>query len=410
MLKRPLRVAMALHGDVTHDSRVLREADSLGRAGHSVTVFCLAGIAPPNSRFQVTAAPAHSSGVAPAAAGPSVAASRGRLPRRIAWGIRYLRRLRSWGRWAYGAAGAVDVWHVHDFTALLAIGPLVRRPTRLIYDSHEIFLEAGSAARLPWTLRLVLRGLERATARKATALVTVNEGYADILEGRLRPRRTVIVRNCPPVRRKPERDESRLRRSLSLNADVPLILYHGLFGPHRGIEQSAEALLKPGLRRAHLAFLGYGSLREDLVTLAANPRFGGRLHIIDAVPPSELLDWVEGADVDIIALQPTTLNHWLCTPNKLWESITAGVPVVVSDFPLMAAIVANDPDGSLGAVCDPTDPVSIATAIQSILDMPEESSAQMRGRSWHAARDRWNWEAESRALINLYAELASARP
>ena len=110
------------------------------------------------------------------------------------------------------------------------------------------------------------------------------------------------------------------------------------------------------MERHHLAILGFGSIRDELEAMAAEPRFGGRVHVLPAVPPDDVVDWVGSADVDVIALERSTLNHWLCTPNKLWESLTAGTPVVVSDFPVMRRIVMDDPAGALGTVCDPVDP------------------------------------------------------
>ena len=406
-----LRVAMALYADVTFDSRVQREAETLCGAGHTVTIYCLSGTAPAGAPYRVVAHRPDRSSVLPDGSSPFLKASAASLPARLAsrarWVVGYLRNVRAWGRWAVAAAGDVDVWHAHDLTGLMAVGPVVKPPVRLVYDSHEIFVETGTAARLPGPVRRLLRAYEGRLARRAVALVTVNERYGDVLTRRIRPRRTVIVRNCPPRWTPPAEPSTRLRAAAGVPAAVPLILYHGAFARHRGIEQTAEAMLEPGLETAHLVLLGFGGTKPEVEKLVADPRFGGRLHMIDAVPPGELLEWVSGADVDVIPLQHSTLNHWLCTPNKLWESLAAGIPVVVSDFPSMRPVVLDDPAGLLGAVCDPADPASIAAAIRVVTDPSPDERAAMRARCLDVAHTRWNWETESSALVELYAGLGS---
>jgi glycosyltransferase involved in cell wall biosynthesis len=407
-----LRVAMALYADITYDSRVQREAEALCRAGHSVTIYCLSGAAPLGSSYEVVASKPSVSAVLPDGSSPFLRAGTsgllGRLASRLRWMIGYVRNIRAWGRWAVATAVDVDVWHAHDLTGLMAVAPRVKPPARLVYDSHEIFLETGTAERLPGALRRALSGYERWLTRGAVALITVNDHYAKVLARRLRPRRILIVRNCPPRWTSPDPPVVGLREVTGVPESVPLVLYHGGFTRHRGIEQLADAMLQPGLESAHLALLGFGGIRDELADLVAEPRFGGRLHLLDAVPPGELLDWVAGADVDVIPLQHSTLNHWLCTPNKLWESLAAGVPVVVSDFPAMRPIVLDDPSGALGAVCDPADPTSIADAVRAIVDRTPEARDELRRRCLEAAHERWNWEHESATLIELYAELDRA--
>lgn len=407
-----LRVAMALYADITYDSRVQREAEVLAHAGHSVTIYCLAGAAPAGSSYDVVASRPSVSGVLPDGSSPFLRASTSgllaRLRSRLRWMIGYVRNIRAWGRSVVAAAGEVDVWHAHDLTGLMAVAPRVVAPARLVYDSHEIFIETGTAARMPGPLRRLLSAYERWLTRRAVALITVNDQYAAVLSRRLRPRRVLIVRNCPPRWALPEGPMSGLREASGVPVSAPLILYHGSFTHHRGIEQLAEAMLQPGLESAHLVLLGFGGIRNELEGLVMEPRFEGRLHLVDAVPPGELLDWVAGADVDVIPLQHSTLNHWLCTPNKLWESLAAGVPVVVSDFPAMRPIVLDDPAGALGAVCDPADPASIARAIRTIIASPPEARAELRRRCLEAAHVRWNWEQESATLAELYADLGRA--
>ena len=252
---------------------------------------------------------------------------------------RYLRDLRAWGTWAVETGGSVDVWHAHDLPGLMAVGPRVQAPCELVYDSHEIFLEAGTAVRMPATVRRLLAKYERRLVRRVAALVTVNEAYAAVLERRLEPRKMVLVRNCPPRWSPDDEAHARLRAATSIPMTTPLVLYHGALSSNRGIEQLAAALDEPGMADVHLVLLGFG----DVERLGIDPHdFGlaGRLHLLEAVSPDELLGWVAGADVDAMPLQHSSLNHWLCTPNKLWESLAAGVPVVVSDFPVMRKIVA----------------------------------------------------------------------
>jgi glycosyltransferase involved in cell wall biosynthesis len=224
------------------------------------------------------------------------------------------------------------------------------------------------------------------------------------IEHRLSPRRVVVVHNCPPRWTPPTPPPDYLRSAVGLAQDAVVVLCHGVFQRGRGLEQTAAALLEPGLGGAHLVFLGYGS--GVVEPILAEPRLAGRVHRLAAVPPDEVVPWVSGADVDVVAFQKTDLNKRVSTPNKLFESLAAGVPVVVSDFPILRRVVIDDPLGPLGAVCDPGDPAAIARAIRSIVEAPPAERAALRSRVVQAAHERWNWETESAKLVDLYADLA----
>ena len=332
-------------------------------------------------------------------------------PRRqgtIEWLLWWRRSAMGWAVAAVDAVPLADVYHGHDMTGLAAAARAGRiHGRKVVYDSHEIYLDAGSNAARPRWAKVIVGAVERRWARRATALVTVNHAYAGVLEQRFGRRGFVVVHNCPP-RWTPEPGPDRLRAAAGIGPSERVVLYHGLFGRDRGIEQLAEAMLQPGLEAAHLVLLGYGPLEPALQALSGEPRFGGRVHIVAAVPPDSLLGWIATADVNAVPLQPTTLNHRLCTPNKLFESIAAGVPVVVSDFPVMHDMVMGDPAGPLGAVCDPASPASIASAIRSILERPDEERSALRARCRLAAGERWNWETESQQLLSLYESLVPA--
>ena len=469
-----MNVVLYVMNDLSHDARVIREAQTLGAAGHRVTVIATttgpeepSGSRESRTGFDVVhvAVPRrwplwyvwlkHPWRLARRAADElhGVVRRPKRLPQtlvlaalsllslpwmvvRATWDaflrevlrrpagpgpLDYILRWRAfhlgWAQAAVALGPVADIHHANDMDTLpAAIAGARRDGGRVIYDSHEIYLESRLHVRQPAWIRWLMRRWERAMVARAAAVVTVNEACATELVRRVRPRRVVVVHNCPPrpaavaghPSGHPPGQDRRLREAVGVPSPTPLVLYHGTFSPGRGLEQLAAALLQPGLAGVHAAFLGYGAQRGLLEELAADPVYRGRIHVLPPVPPDEVVGWVAGADLDVMAIQPSSLNHVLSTPNKLFEALAAGVPVVASDFPGMRAIVIGEPDGAVGEVCDPTDPAAIAAAIERILDLADEERAALRARCRAAADRRWNWETESVRLVELYASLDGA--
>lgn len=454
---------MFVYNDARTDARVLREAGSLVAAGHEVTILArptkpstLTGDRERANGFEIIRQPIPERARAMAAWlrtpwflrrawAAEVGTALRRLPRsaprlaglilagvaslpwvavrwtynrvtdnratlrsHVDWLIWWQTGILGWATAAAEAAPVADVYHGHDLSGLEAAGRAQRlHGGRLVYDSHEIFVESGSNATRPRLIKALLGRSERRWMGKAEALVTVNRSLADELGRRLRPKRIVVVHNAPDAWDPPAIRPDLIRAATGIPADAPIALYHGGFSAHRGLEQLAAAILLPGLERVHAVFLGYGSQRAMLDGLAADPRAGGRIHVLAAVPPAELGPWVASADVGVMAIQPSTLNHRMSTPNKLFESLAAGLPVVVSDFPEMREIVLGDPLGPLGAVCLPHDPDDVGRAILSIVDCLPDDRAALRERCLAAAHARWNWAAEVDGLRRLYADLAA---
>ena len=325
----------------------------------------------------------------------------------IEWQTGWRWRWQGWARYVAVQAPDADVWHGHDMTSLPAIVELKRRRGGMaVYDSHEIYLESGRHADQPRWAKAPLEALERRLVAEVDAVVTVNHSVAEILKRRLGCSDIQVLYNCPP-RRSPRRGPSPLRRTLGLARSVPLLLYHGSLAPHRGIEQLLEAIQRPELGQAHLAFLGFGSMTEWLRTEVRHPRYGGRVHLLDAVAPDELADWLRGVDVAVAPIQPSTVNHRNSSPNKVFESIAAGTPVAGSDFAEFRRVI-NDPAlGPLGTVFDPSQPADIARAVRQILEADPAARAALRRRCRQASAKRWNWETESLALVALYDRFAA---
>jgi len=425
LLSRAVRVSMFVYGDVLHDSRVLREAGTLASAGFQVTVVARPsdttssiGRTTRRDGFDVLEVPIPGGWRRPWRIFGAPLRWLARLIDRVRPGHRVAETLTwlvirrfgvdGWARAAGVAAPAPDIAHGHDLTGLAAAVDAGRRRRALVvYDSHEIALESGGYVLRPGWIRRRLANRERGWIDECTALVTVNEAILAELRTRYRlPATSIAVHNCPPRWDPPLQRDDRLRAAAGCPAEAPLAVYHGSFAPHRGLDELAAALLEPGLEAVHAVYLGFGRELAHLERLAAEPRFGGRLHVVAPVAPADLVPWLSGADVAVMPIQPNTLNHVLSTPNKLFEALAAGVPIVASDFPAMRSILLGNPAGPLGAVCDPADPAAIAAAIRDILGFEAAARADLRQRCLAAAHDRWNWETEGAKLVAVYRDLA----
>jgi glycosyltransferase involved in cell wall biosynthesis len=416
---------MFVRNDMTVDARILKEAGSLRDDGHDVTII---GITRPGTPRVVEREPRDGFEIlrvplprwrhwwrwlrAPSrlwsmTRSRSIHAREGERMDALDWLALWRFGTLGWAKAAAELAGHADVYHGHDLTGLPAAVFARRRhnpAARLVYDSHELYVDsAATVGRPAWAVGW-LRRREREWSGDADALVTVSDGYADHLRPLLGIDRVVVVHNCPP---RPLERTNLVREAIDVPPRTRVVLYTGGLRAGRGVDELARAMLEPGLEGVHLGFLGFGPLAVDVETLAADPRFGGRIHLLPPVPPLDVVRWVSSADVAGMAIQATNRSYELSTPNKMFEAFAAGVPVAGSDFPGFRAIVAENPDGPLGELFEPTSPASIGAAIRRILELPPDEYAAMAERARQAAVGRWNWETESAKLVGLYREFAS---
>jgi glycosyltransferase involved in cell wall biosynthesis len=271
----------------------------------------------------------------------------------------------------------------------------------LVYDSHELFVEAGAVAHLPGIAKSAIRFLEGAISRRADAVITVNQSIADrlrVMYG-IHP---IVVMNVPDVAAMPE--GHRLRETLGLG-DRQIVIYHGALSPGRGVEElvAAARLLAPEVA---VVLIGDGELYGRLATQAERPELNKRLYVLPAVPLEDVLDWIHDADVGVVAFQAVDINNTLGTPNKLYDYLTCGIPAVVSDFPEMRRIVEV---AGAGVTCDPRSPGSISEGIRALLAPDAMAREQRRDRIRAVAADRFSWAAESGRFTDAYQQLAARR-
>jgi glycosyltransferase involved in cell wall biosynthesis len=431
----PQRATLVLPSSGAFDSRAWRIASALAARGHSVTVLARREAGLPDdeahpSGYRVLRVPVSVIDGLPAPlrpivrrlrrpsserTGPTTGAERprkgvlGRLRAATSAVVRLVAigaTVRSQRLASRRVAPPADLVHAMAYMGIpigLDLGRRDHAPA--LYDARDIYVDAANIARLPGPARRLFAMVERRSARRASRVVTVNQPYAEVMERRFDVLLPLIVMNCSYRRDVPSVPPRLFHEHLSLPSTTRVVLYQGGFSRDRGIEQLIEAL--PAFpERTVLVLLGYGALEGELRARAAAPDAAGRLFVLPAVPPTDLIDWVASADVVAMPIQPSTLNHRLTTPNKLFEAMTAGVPIVASDLPGMAGIIRET---GCGVLCDPTTPDSIAAAIRSILDAPEPERVAYRDRAIAAAHGRFSWETQVEVLLEEYGRL-TGRP
>lgn len=299
----------------------------------------------------------------------------------------------------YHACGSLTVKPALDARRRHPLGPS-GLPARVIYDAIDDVFESNNVLDMPAPIRAWHRRRETAWARSADAVTTVNQPLAARLGARwgVAP---LVVPNYPEATTLPPGTggpPDLIRQELGLGPGTAVVLFQGRLGPNLGLDQAAEAvLLVPG---AVLALLGFGRGFEASLARDEDPHFAGRHRTLPARHPDELLAWTASADVALVPLPPVSVNQRLSSPNKFWEALLAGTPVVVpAGLEFMAGLVRAS---NLGAVAASESAADLAVAIRSILDRPASAREAWRMDIRAVAQERFVWplaEAVYRDLV-----------
>lgn len=312
-----------------------------------------------------------------------------------------LRRMTSAARRVYERAQSSDarICHFHDPELLPWGAALARHGKFVIYDAHE---DVGEDVRtkeyIPAPLRyptaMAIDVIERVFGRRLSAIV----GATPVITAKFRRQklRAVEVNNYPIA------EELRLPGSLPMRQRPATFAYVGGIGVDRGVMQMVEAmhLLKTP---ADLNIAGTFAIERDQAMAEACAGWD-RIRFLGQRSRIEVAEILGAARAGLVLFQPLP-NNVSGRPNKLFEYMSAELPVIASDYPGWREIV----DGAgCGLMVDPRDPQAIADAMQWILDHPDEAEA-MGKRGRQAIHDRYSWDREAEKLVALYDDLAATQ-
>ena len=383
-----MQIANVVLNDFTRDNRVLKIAQSLSGSGHEVTVVAL-----------------HKEGLPLEEERGNWRVSRTRiasaaLPRGTVFGAIKMVELAINLVWKWRK---VDAWHCNDIEAFV-LGWCAQRLNprlKLVYDCHEFEAERNAK---PAIERRLVGWLERRMIRKAEAVITVSPSIADAYRQRYADcgiPEVHLVRNIPEresgksANTTSDASPDHFRARFGIPPDDFIALYQGAFTYNRGLETALEAMEGLEDTGIHLVLMGYGPL-QHLVDEAAQR--WPHVHVHPAVPYEEVLAHTRSADVGLVSVKPTCLSYLYCLPNKLFEYILSGVPVLSNDLPDCRALIE---DCGVGEVVNDDSPRGWQEALLQL----RERGTQGFQAGIESAPSRLSWKQEKARLEAIYAHI-----
>ncbi|MEY4804333.1 MAG: hypothetical protein RL331_852 [Bacteroidota bacterium] len=263
---------------------------------------------------------------------------------------------------------------------------LKRKP--LLYDSHELFTEVPELVSRP-SIQKIWMTLEKMMLPRMGQMMTVNQSIANIFENKYGIKCSV-VRNVP-MRLDHIAAHSKSFLGLS-DTQIMLIIQGSGLNVERGIEEAVLAMTQ--IPRAVLFLVGDGDVIPSIQKLVAQLQLQDQVRFIGRVPYNELLRYTAAADLGLALDKPLSLNYALALPNKVFDYIQAGTPIVASSLVEIETLIHKY---NCGVVLPEVTPQMIAEKINALIDQPEHR-AEYRKNCQQAAQIE-NWDTDKQVLM-----------
>ena len=292
-----------------------------------------------------------------------------------------------------------DILVSNDLDTLLPnflVSKLKRLP--LVYDSHEYFTDVPEIKNRPF-VKWVWKSIEKSIFPGLKNVMTVSEPIASLYEKRYHVRPQVIrnfSRNSTDI-------ISFTRRELEISpADFLVIIQGTGINIEKGAEELIEAINI--LSGVALLIIGSGDVLPQLNKRVRELKLENQVKFIPQVPWEILMRYTKSADIGMCIEKDTNLNYRFSLPNKLFDYISAGIPVIASNLPETGKIIEEN---KCGRIINQVTPEDISSAISELRNNPVLLSELKRNAV--SASEKLNWETESEKIKEFYNKILICR-
>ena len=285
-----------------------------------------------------------------------------------------------------------DVLLANDLDSLLAnylVGRIKNKP--LVFDSHEYFTEVPELIHRP-QVQKVWKKIEQFIVPKIKNAYTVCDSIADLFKQEYGTD-FKVVRNVPLAR-----NDVTIPDDKKINDTRKIILYQGALNIGRGLPQLLDAMQY--VNGALLLIAGDGDITNELKLKTAKLKLENKVRFLGKLPLNEVAYFTSQAHLGLSIEENMGLNYRFALPNKLFDYIQAGVPVIVSNLPEMAKIVSRY---NLGLILQSHDPKTMATTITEALTNTDLRKIWKENLQRTASE--FIWEKEELILKEIFGNL-----
>jgi len=255
---------------------------------------------------------------------------------------------------------------------------------KIFYDAREIYPEL-SGIKNKNLVKGLIQIIESFCIKRVDLVITTGKLDSKYIEDFYRIRDTVVLRNLPLRKRSLSRVD--FHKKYSIFNTTLILLYQGIIMPGRGIETIFKVLQK--YPDSCLIILGWGEFQLYYEQKAVEMEIQDRVFFAGKIPQYKLHNYTAGGDVGLCLIDNISFNNYYALPNKLFEYVMAGLPVIVSELPQMKAVVEKY---NIGAVV----PGGNEDEVIKILEKWKRTPLLYNNlkKNCKLASEELNWEAE----------------
>ena len=288
-----------------------------------------------------------------------------------------------------------DICHGHDPDGLI-IAYFVKLiyKCQLIYDSHELWAYSNHMRNYNNILYKIGRWIEKKIISKSDAVITVSNSIAKVIQSENNVSNISVIRNMPEIITE---DYHFTRKDFQFPECNNIVIYVGNVVNGRGINNLIQAMTNVQ-DDIGLVIMGRESpYRQRMIDRVDELQLTNRISFVDAVRSEQVVSVCKLANAGIISSRNVCESYYLCLPNKMFEYIQAGLPVLCSEFPEMKNVIQ---DYHVGLTFNPDNPIHISNKINEIF-VAEDKYNGFCDASVEAAKI-LNWNNEQAKLLAVY--------